>query len=138
MRALIARFKSSKAQVREDNPHLCSKCVAIFDAWLDKNDWDKSRPRHTHCHIVGLQASARNGCPICVMFIRGLPHGAIEKLLQDQPSLKALVTVSVINKRWLYLVKLDFRSRKSGRESALETAVHVFPSSKWTQPSQPS
>jgi hypothetical protein len=138
MRSLIARFKSSKKQVREDNPHLCSKCVAIFDAWLDKDNWYKSRPRHSHCHIVGLQASARNGCPVCAMFLYGLQHGAIEQLLQDHPSRKALVTVSVINKRWLYLVNLDFRRHKSDREGALETAVHVFPSGKWTQPSQPS
>lgn len=140
MRSLIARFKSSKTHTGEDNPHLCSKCIAIFDAWWDRDDWYKSRPRHSHHHIVGLQTSARNGCPICAMFLRGLPHGAIEQLLHGQPSHKSLVmlTVSLHSIKPLYSVKLDFRRNNSEREAPLETEVDAFTSGKWIQPSQRS
>lgn len=87
---------------------------------------------------MGLQASARNGCPLYAMFLHGLPHDAIEQLLQDQLSHKSLVTVSVYEVKQMYWANLEFRRNHSEQEAALKTTVYAFISGKRIQPSQPS
>jgi hypothetical protein len=66
----------------------------------------------------------------CAMFLHGLPQGAIEQLLQDQPSHESLVTISVPGLEQLYSVILVFRRNNSEQEAALETAVDAFISGK--------
>jgi hypothetical protein len=66
------------------------------------------------------------------MLLHGLPHGAIEHLLQGQPSHKSLANVSASCVKRLHWVNLEFRRDDSEREAALETTVEAVPSGKWT------
>jgi hypothetical protein len=101
---------------------LCSECKAIFDNWHERDHWSSARPRHSHHHIVGLQLSARQGCPVCAMLLNGLSPSTTKTLLEDWNSSKSLVTVKQLPWR-IYYISLTFPPRDDK-----ETTVHVITS----------
>jgi hypothetical protein len=87
---------------------LCSECKAIFDNWLERDKWDSARPRHSHHHIVGLQSSARQGCPVCAMLLNGLSPSTTETLLEGWNRSQSLVTVITQRPFKGYQISLNF------------------------------
>jgi hypothetical protein len=102
---------------------LCSECKAIFDNWHERDNWSSARPRHSHHHIVGLQSSARQGCPVCAMLLNGLSPSTTKTLLEDWNSSKSLVTVKQRLPWRIYCISLTFPPRDDE-----ETTVHVITS----------
>jgi hypothetical protein len=105
---------------------LCSECKAIFDNWHERDNWSTARPRHLHHHIVGLQSSARQGCPVCtMMLLHGLSPTATKTLLEDRTSSKSLVTVEQRLDPGTYSISLTF---PPGDDQG--TVVHAHASGK--------
>jgi hypothetical protein len=89
---------------------LCSECKAIFDNWHERDNWSSARPRHSHHHIVGLQSSARQGCPVCAMLLNGLSPSTTKTLLEDwnRSQSQSLVSVEKIVVKQGYYISLNF------------------------------
>jgi hypothetical protein len=85
---------------------LCSECKAIFDNWHERDNWVSARPGHSHHHIVGLQSSARQGCPVCAMLLNGLSPSTTKALLKGWKRSQSLVTV--IRQQGGYNIRLIF------------------------------
>jgi hypothetical protein len=103
---------------------LCSECKAIFDNWHERDNWSSARPRHSHHHIVGLQSSARQGCPVCAMLLNGLSPSTTETLLEGWNRSQSLVSVkqSLFN-NGRYSIRLSFPPADDEK-----TTVDVFTS----------
>jgi hypothetical protein len=123
---------SSTIQAEEDQSSLCSECKAIFDNWFERDGWESARPGHSHHHIVGLISSAKNGCSVCQLFVRGFSVAAVQQLLKDRPGLRSLVTVElelddpVID--GTYSIRLNFHLDDS--DEILTTEVDAFAAGK--------
>jgi hypothetical protein len=87
---------------------LCSECKAIFDNWHERDNWSSARPRHSHHHIVGLQSSARQGCPVCAMLLNGLSPSTTKTLLEGWNRSQSLVTVRQSFLERPYYISLKF------------------------------
>jgi len=104
---------------------LCTECKTIFDNWHKRDNWPSARPRHAHHHIVGLQSSARQGCPVCTMLLHGLSPTATKILLEDRTGSKSLVTVEQRLDQGNYGISLTFPPGDDHR-----TTVHAHASGK--------
>lgn len=100
--------KSFTSESIDKQAPLCSECKAIFDNWHERDNWISARPRQSHHHIVGLQSSARQGCPVCAMLLNGLSPSTTKTLLEDWNSSKSLVTVGQRLSRGGYYISLTF------------------------------
>jgi hypothetical protein len=65
---------------------VCDECQSIFDHWYARDNWDSERPDHSHHTPGGLQESARDGCPVCEIFLNSFwDEGLSDAPLQDYP-----------------------------------------------------
>jgi hypothetical protein len=87
---------------------LCTECKTIFDNWHKRDNWPSARPRHAHHHIVGLQSSARQGCPVCAMLLNGLSPSTTKTLLEGWNRSQSLVSVEKGVVKGRYYLSLNF------------------------------
>jgi hypothetical protein len=87
---------------------LCLECEDIFSRWYDRDTdvpkvhryWherDRYIPkakRPMYHSLRSLQNSAREGCPICVIFLGRFGAGQIQALSKNDPRAKAYIDIS--------------------------------------------
>jgi hypothetical protein len=80
---------------------LCLECENIFSRWYDRDmDVPKvhrywhQRDRPMYHSLRSLQNSAREGCPICAIFLESFGAGKIQALSENDPHAKAYVDIS--------------------------------------------
>lgn len=87
---------------------------------MKRENWPLARPRHSHNHIVGLQSSARQGCPVCAMLLNGLSPSTTKTLLESWSQSQSLVTIGYKFPQGTYHIQLTFPLRDDQG-----TTVHV-------------
>lgn len=102
---------------------LCDECQSIFHHWPIRETWESQRPHHTHHDLAGLNSSARNGCPVCEMFLDNFVYENPIKSKWPKSDLKALVAVSSFSSGSCYII-LEFGTQILP-SSALLAVMHA-------------
>lgn len=128
MRALYAGIEARETRIGESRSPICSKCKAFFDNWYDIDNWSSVGPgaERRHHDIVGLRRSARNGCPVCSLLLRGLDREAIEELLQKRPEFEGLLYVDP--KFAAHRDAYGIRFKYYAEEEWIDAPIHYFDS----------
>ena len=108
---------------------LCSECQSIFKHWKFRDHWNLNLPDHRHHFLSALYESARQGCPICEIFLTGFwPQIVDEARLEDYRE-RGLVRISpgklrngmdmmTFTKGTDYTMRVQFRNSAPDRQSS--------------------